>query len=78
MGDEISQKSAGDIDENRGIGMETTALAGEIANYAIFQLKNHVIQISEMEVLVQEDISDIIRNAALHILNEHMSSSKGF
>lgn len=78
MGEKTWRKSERDIGENRGIGMETTALAGEIANYAIFQLKNHVIQISEMEVLVQEDISDIIRNAALHILNEHMSSSKGF
>lgn len=57
--------------------MQTTALAGEIANYAIFQLKNQVYRISEMEVLEQEDIRDTIRNAALHILNEHASSGKG-
>jgi len=50
--------------------MLTTALAGEIANYAIYQLKNRVIQIREMAVLEQEDVRDIIRNAALHVLNE--------
>ena len=57
--------------------MQTTALAGEIANYAIYQLKNHVSKISKMEVLEQEDVRDTIRNAALHILNEHVSSEKG-
>ena len=50
--------------------MHTTALAGEIANYTIYQLKNTVIQIREMAVLEQEDVRDIIRNAALHVLNE--------
>ena len=50
--------------------MLTTALAGEIANYAIYQLKNRVTQIREMAVLEQEDVRDIIRNAALHVLNE--------
>ncbi len=50
--------------------MQTTALAGEIANYTIYQLKNTVIQIREMAVLEQEDVRDIIRNAALHVLNE--------
>ena len=50
--------------------MLTTALAGEIANYAIYQLRNTVIQIREMAVLEQEDVRDIIRNAALHVLNE--------
>jgi len=57
--------------------MQTTALAGEIANYAIYQLKNGVLQIREMAVVEQEDVRDIIRNAALHILNEHVSSLKG-
>jgi hypothetical protein len=76
-GDEVSQESAGDIGGNRGTGMQTTALAGEIANYAIYQLKNQVTRISEMEILEQEDVRDIIRNAALHILNEHASSLKG-
>ncbi len=50
--------------------MLTTALAGEIANYAIYQLKNRVTQIREMAVLEQEDVRDTIRNAALHVLNE--------
>ena len=57
--------------------MQTTALAGEIANYAIYQLKNGVIQIREMTVVEQEDVKDIIRNAALHILNEYVSAPKG-
>jgi len=57
--------------------MQKTALAGEIANYAIYQLKNQVSTISELEVLEQEDIRDTIKNAALHILNEHTSSVKG-
>ena len=50
--------------------MQTTARAGEIANYTIYQLKNTVIQIREMAVLEQEDVRDIIINAALHVLNE--------
>ena len=57
--------------------MQTTALAGEIANYAIYQLKNEVLQIREIAVVEQEDVRDIIRNAALHILDEHVSSPKG-
>ena len=50
--------------------MQTTALAGEIANYTIYQLKNRLTQIREMAVLEQEDVRDTIRNAALHVLNE--------
>ncbi len=57
--------------------MQTTALAGEIANYAIYQLKNGVLQIREMTVVEQDDVRDIIRNAALHILNEYVSAPKG-
>jgi hypothetical protein len=57
--------------------MQTTALAGEIANYAIYQLKNDVLQIREMAVVEQDDVRDIIRNAALHILNEYVSSLEG-
>ncbi len=57
--------------------MQTTALAGEIANYAIYQLRNEVLQIREMAVVEQDDVRDIIRNAALHILDEHVSSPKG-
>ena len=57
--------------------MKTGALAGEIANYAIYQLKNEVIQIREMAVVEQEDVRDIIRNAALHILGENVSAPKG-
>ncbi len=50
--------------------MQTTALTGEIANYAIYRLKNKVIQIREMAVLEQEEVRDTIRDAALHVLNE--------
>ena len=57
--------------------MQTTALAGEIANYAIYQLKNKVLQMREMAVVEQDDVRDIIRNAALHILNEYTRSPKG-
>ena len=57
--------------------MQTTALAGEIANYAIYQLNDGVLQIREMTVLEQDDVRDIIRNAALHILDEYVSSHKG-
>ena len=55
--------------------MQTTALAGETSNYTIYQLKNTVIQIREMAVLEQEDVRDIIRNAALHVLNEFCRQS---
>ena len=57
--------------------MQTTVLAGEIANYAIYQLKNEVIQIREMALVEQDDVRDIIRNAALHVLGEHVSAPKG-
>ena len=57
--------------------MKTGALAGEIANYAVYQLKNEVVEISAMSVLEQETIRDIIRNAALHILNEYVRSPQG-
>jgi len=75
MGDEISQKSAGDTCGNRGKGMQTTTLVGEIANYGIYQLKNKVIQIREMPVTEQDDVRDIIRDAAVHILNEYFGTS---
>ena len=55
--------------------MQTTTLAGEIANYGIYQLKNKVIQIREMAITEQDDVRDIIRNAALHILNEYVRTS---
>lgn len=57
--------------------MKTKALVGEIANYAIYQLKTEIDQISAMSVLEQESIRDIIRNAALHVLNESVSALKG-
>ncbi len=57
--------------------MQTSALAGGIANYAIYQLKNGVLQIREMTVVEQDDVRDIIRNAALHILNEYVSAPRG-
>ena len=57
--------------------MQTKALAGEISNYAIYQLKNKVPEIREMALLEQDDVRDIIRNAALHVLSEHVRSPKG-
>jgi 4-alpha-glucanotransferase len=57
--------------------MQTTVLAGEIANYAIYQLKNKVLLIREMAVVEQDDVRDVIRNAALHILNEYVGAPKG-
>jgi len=42
--------------------MQTTTLADEIANYAVFRLKNGVSKISEMGILEQEEVRDIIRN----------------
>ena len=57
--------------------MQTTALAGEIANYAIYQLKNKVPEIREMALVEQDDVRDIIRNAALHVLSDHVRSPKG-
>ena len=75
MGDEISQMSAGNIGGNRGTGMQTTTLADEIANFSIYQLKNKVIQIREMPVTEQDDVRDIIRDAAVHILNEYVGTS---
>ena len=57
--------------------MKTGAVAGEIANYTIYQLKNEINQIGAMSVLEQENIRDIIRNAALHILNEYVRSPQG-
>jgi hypothetical protein len=55
--------------------MQTTALAGEIANYAIYRPKKRVIQISEMDLLQQEDVRDTVGNAALHVLNEFCRQS---
>lgn len=57
--------------------MKITTLAGEIANYSIYQLKNRVEQIREMAVVEQDDVRDIIRNAALHVLSEYVSAPKG-
>jgi len=56
--------------------MKTAIVAEEIANYAIYQLKNRVIQIREIPVLEQENIRDIIKDSALHILNEYVGPQK--
>ena len=48
--------------------MTVKVLAGQIANTAIYALKDRVPQISQLSVLEQEDIRDIIRNAALDVL----------
>ncbi len=56
--------------------MQTKALAGEISNYVIYQLKNKVPEIREMALVEQDDVRDIIRNAALHVLSEHVGSPK--
>jgi len=48
--------------------MTVNVLAGQIANTAIYALKDRIPQISQLSVLEQEDIRDIIRNVALIIL----------
>jgi hypothetical protein len=77
MRDETSQKSAGDSGGIRGTRMQTTVLAGEIANYSIYQLKNKVEQVREMTQAEQDDVKDTIREAAIHILRQNTSASKG-
>jgi hypothetical protein len=48
--------------------MTVNVLAGQIANTAIYALKDRVPQISQLSILEQEDIRDTIRNAALDVL----------
>jgi len=48
--------------------MTVTVLAGQIANTAIYALGDRVPQIKQFSVLEQENIRDIIRNAALDVL----------
>jgi len=57
--------------------METTTLAGEIANFSLFQLKNKVEQIREMTPEEQADVSEIIQDSALRILCQSINISKG-
>jgi hypothetical protein len=57
--------------------MQTTMLASEIANYSVFQLKNKVEPIRELTPEEQNDIMDIIRGAALHILRQDIDASTG-
>jgi hypothetical protein len=57
--------------------METATLADEIANYSVYQLKNKAEQIREMTQEEQEDVSDIIRVATLHILHQNIGASEG-
>jgi hypothetical protein len=54
--------------------VKTASVAVEIANYSVDQLKNKVERVREMAEVEQDDVRDIIRNAALHILNENVSS----
>jgi hypothetical protein len=56
--------------------MRTAIVAEEIANYVIYQFKNRVIQIREIPVFEQENIRDIIKDSALHILNEYVGPKK--
>jgi hypothetical protein len=53
-----------------------TALADEIANYSIYRLKNKIAQIGEMSRVEQEDTRNVIRDAALYVLNESATSSR--
>jgi hypothetical protein len=54
--------------------VKTASVAVEIANYSVDQLKNKVERVREMAEVEPDDVRDIIRNAALHILNENVSS----
>ena len=55
--------------------MKTNTVAGRIAKYVVYRLKNTVIQIREMEVVEQEDIRNTVRNAAFCVLNESSRQS---
>ncbi len=48
--------------------MTVNVLAGQIANTAIYALKDRVPQISQLSILEQEAIRDIIRNASVDVL----------
>ncbi len=56
--------------------MKITVVAGEILSYAIYQPRNRVIQIREIPVFEQENIRDIIKDSAFHILNEYEGPKK--
>ena len=50
--------------------MQITTLANEIANFSLFELKNNIEPIREMTRVEQNNVSEIIRNAALRILRQ--------
>ena len=52
-------------------------LAREISSYSLFQLKNKVEQVGEMTAEEQEEIRNIIRDAALQILKPKENAPKG-
>jgi flagellar basal body rod protein FlgC len=49
--------------------MTTKVIAGQIANTAIYELKDNNPYISQLPILEQEKIRDTIRNAALEVLS---------
>lgn len=49
--------------------MTTKVIAGQIANTAIYELKDNSPYIGQLPILEQEKIRDTIRNAALEVLN---------
>lgn len=57
--------------------VKTASVAVEIANYSVDQLKNKVERVREMAEVEQDDVGDIVRDAALHILGESRNDPKG-
>ncbi len=49
--------------------MTTKVIAGQIANTAIYELKDNNHYIGQLPILEQEKIRDTIRNAALEVLS---------
>lgn len=47
-----------------------TSLAGEIANRSFYDLKKQVVAVGGLTALEQERVRDIIRNAAMGVMNE--------
>ena len=53
--------------------MQTTTLADEIANFSLFELKNKVEPVREMTRAEQDEVSEIIRDAAIRVLSQKNS-----
>lgn len=59
------------------VRVKTATVAAEIVNYSVYQLKNKMERVREMAEAKQDDVRDVIRDAALHILGESRNDPKG-